>query len=232
MRSSLLLFALFTLSFTTARASDHLLLCVVTARRARSYLPQAVAALKGQGGNFVVVDVDNSTLPSMVGAVVRLDAQAVECTESGRVSCAVQQQASDVVRALEACGGMGGSKWVALVEDDMLACDRALVTMENVLSKLHRFKTARFARFSRAVVFPSARIAAYAAFVRARIHETPYDILLNFDDWAPGIDYIHHQSLFAHMGAVSTVEERNDPAFIAKYGSLRDEACGSALVGK
>jgi hypothetical protein len=175
----------------------------------------------------MVVDVDNSTLPS-VGAV-RQGVQIVEC-KPGHISCPVQQQGSDVMRALEVCGSRG-SKWVALIEDDMLACDNALVTMENVLRNVDGFKTARFAKFSRAVVFQVDKIAPYASFVRARIHETPYDILLNFD-WAPGIDYIHQQALFAHKGAVSTVVERNDPVFIAMYSSMRDEACGSPLMGR
>ena len=212
---------------STVHASEDLLLCVVTARRGRSYLPEVMAGLEGQDGNFMVVDVDNSTLPS-VGAV-RLGLQTVEC-KPGHISCAVQQQGSDVMRALEVCSSRG-SKWVALIEDDMLVCDDALVTMENVLRNVDGFKTARFAKFSRAVVFPVDKIAPYASFVRARIHETPYDILLN-SDWAPGIDYIYHQSLFAHAGVVSTVAERNDPVFIATYSSLRDEACGSPLTGR
>ena len=215
------------LILTTAHASD-LHLCVVTARRGRSYLGDVVAGLQQQGANFTVVDVDNSTLPS-VGAV-RLDWRPRVCYP-GYVSCPVQQQALDVMRALETCTARGaGSKWIGLVEDDMLICDKAIVTMESVLGKLYRFKTARFAKFSRAVVFPAANIAPYTAFVRAHVDETPYDLLLNHD-WAAGIDYIHHQSLFAHKGLVSTVVERNDPKFIAAHGRMRDEACGSPLVG-
>ena len=219
-------FLLFLCCFTIAHAAENLLLCVVTAHRPQSYLEPLVTALREQNANFVVVDVDNST----EGEYLNLQESPYECTV-GTVSCPAQRQGVDLVRGLQFCAGTSNASYVGLIEDDMLPCNESIHTMEQTLSKLSDFKTARFAKFSRATIFPRAHVALYTQYVMRHVHETPHDILLKFE-WASGDDYIHPRSLFAHQGQISTIEERNDPLFIKTYSSIREEVCEGPLVGK
>jgi hypothetical protein len=205
-------------------ASD-LLICVMTAHRdGENYLKALTDGLEVQGANFMVIDTDNSTL----GSGVQLQTPDVACVP-GHVECPQQKQGNDIVKGIQRCvGGERRTKWVALVEDDMVICDGSMKTIETVLGSLGHFKTARFAKYSRATVFEVENVNKYHDFVLAHIHETPHDLLLNHP-WMDGQDYIHPVSLFAHAGKVSTIKERNDPAYLAMYSSIRDEACGSAL---
>lgn len=219
----------FALLFSCAHAGD-LLLCIVTARRSTSYLGALMQGLDAQGASYVVVDVDNSTLPS-VGAV-RLERRPDDvCRRGYSVPCPMQRQGLDIVAALEICRDYQRSRWVGLIEDDMTVCDGGVREIEQVVAGLGRFKTARFAKFSRATVFPAYNIKPYARYVRQHVHVTPHDILLNYE-WAHGVDYVHRVSLFTHQGKVSTIEERNDPAYMATYSDLRGETCGTPLLGK
>jgi hypothetical protein len=227
----MMLWLLAVLVWTTKVVSaSELMLCVVTARRPTSYLPQLIAGLEREDADFMVVDVDNSTMPSV--HAFRFGERTQQACRVGPVPCVVQRQALDVASALEVCASEHSTgRWVALVEDDMAVCPGAVEMMERVLPELGSFKTARFAKFSRAVVLPVENIEPYVDFVRQKVHMVPYDILLNFE-WAEGQDYVHHESLFAHRGSVSTIEERNNLAYMATYSDLRGEECGSRLVGK
>lgn len=225
-----MLWLLVVLVWTTKVVSaSELMLCVVTARRSTSYLPQLIAGLEGEDADFMVVDVDDSTMPSV--EAYRLGRRTHEACKFGPVECASQRQGLDIASALELCAWEHSGRWVALVEDDMAVCPGAVDTMEQVLLSLGAFKTARFAKFSRAAVLPVENIEPYVDYVRQRVHQIPHDILLNFE-WAEGQDYVHHESLFAHRGRVSTIEERNNPVYMATYSDLRGEECGSRLVGK
>ena len=209
-----------------ASLANDLLICVVTARRGgENYLKVLTDGLEVQGANFMVIDTDNSTF----GSGVQLQTPDVACVP-GYVECPQQKQGNDLVKGIQRCvGGERRTKWVALVEDDMVICDGSMKTIQTVLASLGHFKTARFAKYSRATVFEVENVNKYHDFVLAHIHETPYDLLLSHP-WADGQeDYIHPVSLFAHAGKVSTIKERNDPVYIAMYSSIRDEACGSAL---
>ena len=205
--------------------SQELTLCVITAKRPRNYLPDLIKGLEREKAQYSIVDVDNSTLPS-VGAL-RLQGKGRECV-NGPVPCQIQQQGVDIARGLLLCAASHNSKWIALIEDDMSICQGALETIKKVITRILPFKTARFAKFSRATVFPIENIKPYTDYVFEHVHETPYDILLNFD-WAHGYDYLHDGSLFTHVGQMSTISERNDPVYIATYSSLRDETCGTPL---
>jgi hypothetical protein len=214
-----------------AHAND-LLFCVITARRpATSYLSPLLEELTLQRAAFRVVDTDNSTLPSLKALKL---ARVTRCVEpSNVISCPVQKQALDVLDGLQLCLS-SSPRWLVLLEDDMLPCAGAIETMALFLnstlsaeSAWRSFKTARFAKFPRAVVFPLENIQPYSDYVRAHLREAPYDSLLNSGGWAPAgsSDYIHASSLFSHAGKVSTIAERNDPAFVTTYAALRDEAC-------
>ena len=205
--------------------SQDLTLCVVTAKRPRNYLPDLIHGLEQEKAEYLIVDVDNSTLPS-IGAL-RLQGKGRECVD-GPVPCPMQQQGIDIARGLLLCASSHNSKWIALVEDDMAICPGAMATMNTVIKRILPFKTARFAKFSRATVFPIENIKPYTDYVFDHVHETPHDILLNFN-WVDGYDYIHEGSLFTHVGQMSTIAERNDPVYIATYSSLRDEKCGTPL---
>ena len=199
--------------------ASNLLFCVITARRpATSYLSPLLEELTRQHAAFRVVDTDNSTLPSL--GALKL-ARVTQCMEpSNVISCPVQKQALDVLDGLQLClSSSHGLRWLALMEDDMLPCAGAIQTIELFLnstlstkSMWHDFKTARFANFSRAVVFPLDNIKPYSNYVRAHLRKAPYDSLLNSGGWAPAEsrDYIHARSLFSHAGKVSTIAERND----------------------
>lgn len=208
--------------------SQDLLLCVVTSKRPRNYLPNLLNGLKREHAQYIVVDVDNSTLPS-VGAI-RLKGKGKGCVD-GPVPCPMQQQGIDIGRGLLACASSPGKKWIALIEDDMTICDGAIETINKTIRTIPPFKTARFAKFSRATVFPIEHIKPYTDYIFDHVYQVPHDILLNFD-WDNGSDYIHKESLFTHAGKVSTIHERNDPLYISTYSSLRDETCGTPLVGK
>jgi hypothetical protein len=188
-----------------------------------------IQGLKRENANFMVIDADNSTLPS-VGAT-HLQANSIRACVEGPVPCPMQRQGVDIVRGLLACAADNRFRWVALVEDDMTVCEGALQEISRVISRIPPFKSARFAKFSRATVFPIENIKPYSEYVFGHVHETPHDILLNFD-WSDGNDYIHGESLFTHAGQVSTISERNDPVYIATYSGLRDEKCGTPLTGK
>ena len=212
-------------------ASD-VLFCVVTSRRPKSYLSGLVDGLKTEGaGRTMVVDVDNSTLPG-VGAVPLSDANggSQACVEGAAVPCETQKQGVDIVRGLEQCVRGSPVDYVAFVEDDMAPCAGSLATVRHVVLQLEGtgFRTARFAKFSRAMVLPVRNVGLYAAYVKRHVHERPHDILLN-DAWVGGEDYVHPVSLFTHAGRVSTIEWRNDPAYIATYSGMRDESCGTPL---
>jgi hypothetical protein len=212
----------------TVGASD-LLLCVITSHRDHSYLQALIDGLYDENASFLVVDVDNSTAPE--DGYLRLQEAPHPCAQ-GPVPCPVQRQALDIVRGLQACANAEPSyPLVGLIEDDMIPCDGSLEVMRQTLETLQDFKTARFAKFSRAVILPRSNIPLYSKYVAMHVHQTPYDILLNFD-WAGGEDYIHPVSLFAHQGQVSTIEERNDPDYLVTYSTLRDETCGTPLLGK
>jgi len=202
--------------------------CVVTARRPVSYVSDLVSGLETQGADFLVVDVDNST-DWAVPNVLTPPRVTRECIV-GYVGCPVQQQALDVLGALEACAGHSGSDWVILVEDDMLPCSGSVQAIADALdSDGDRYKWGRFAKFSRAVAFPVGSIDPYKRFVLDNLSSIPYDQALT-RDWGEGPTYQHDRSLFSHQGSVSTIGERNDPAFVQAYSDLRGESCGDLLV--
>ena len=74
--------------------------CVVTAKREVSYLAEVVRGLDRQSASYIVVDVDNSTTTTR--GYVKPPHDIRECMV-GYVSCPVQQQALDVMNALNAC---------------------------------------------------------------------------------------------------------------------------------
>ena len=210
-----------------ALASD-VTFCVVTARRPVSYFLDLVSALQHQGADLMVVDVDNST-GGLIEDVLTPPRVTQECI-AGYVGCAVQQQALDVLNALETCAGPSWSNWVVLVEDDMLPCPCSVQAITDVLldSNPLGMRWGRFAKFSRVIAFPIRSIAPYKAFVMEQLASIPYDQALVYG-WGSGPTYQHGSSLFSHRGSVSTIGERNDPAFIREYGDFRSESCGDPL---
>ena len=193
-----------------ACASDisptNLLLCVVTARRDQSYLQALVTGLQDENANFLVVDVDNSTAGATINYTPSIGALTLEGPPQpcipGPVPCPMQRQGVDIVRGLQRCAEEEPtSKYVGIIEDDMTVCKGSIQTIMQELQELRDFKTARFAKFSRATILPRKNIALYANYVMRNIHKTPHDILLNFD-WAKGEDYIHPTSLFARRQGV------------------------------
>jgi len=237
LRLSIRLCVLFT-AIAQCCSTPKLLFCVITAHRPTNYLPALLAELQAQHALFKVVDTDNSTLPSLKALKLAKRPEEQNCMLPANViSCPVQKQALDVLDGLQLCLSnlQSGPRWIALLEDDMLPCEGAVTKMEQFLNsssegEWHSFKTARFAKYSRAVVFPLENIQPYSNYVRAHLRETPYDSLLSHREWSLGNpDYVHSVSLFAHAGKVSTIQERNDPAFMATYAAWRDEACGMPL---
>jgi hypothetical protein len=224
-----LTYASCSVSILSRSYQTDIVFCVVTARREISYLDPLEDALLEQDEDIMVIDTDNST--DREAMAFRLVNEPTACLP-GNVPCPMQRQAMDVVRGMQRClQEEQGLRYLALVEDDMAPCEGAVRTITDTVDRLQDFKTARFAKFSRAVVLPKGNVLLYAKYVRRHVHETQHDILLNFK-WARGEDYIHPHSLFTHQELVSTIMERNDPAYMQTYADLRGETCGTPLVGK
>jgi hypothetical protein len=216
-----------------AQCTDPITFCVVTAKCPISYLPTLTHTLQTQEASFVIIDVDNSTTTKNSTHITTLTPQrlTLPCTP-GFVGCPVQQQALDVMNALETCAKhTPNSQWLCLLEDDMIPCPNSISTIHSFIQSIpgtNNYKSARFAKYSRAAAFPISSIAPYTQFVKEHISDIPYDTAMNYE-WAPGTDYRHKGSLFAHQGTASTIAERNDEEFIRTYSDLRNEACGDPL---
>ena len=118
-----------------------------------------------------------------------------------------------------------------MVEDDMLPCDGALDAVAHTLADTDSYQAVFFSKFSRAFAIRSDSIRAFATAVLAALDAKPYDIVLRTGAWLPPgarMLTVPH-NLFHHIGALSTVPERNTPSF-ARFDQLRSDVCGEMMV--
>lgn len=229
-----------------------LFFCILTAKRPTSYLDRVSDAIAQQltpEVSGLIVDVDGSVSQEEAGKYVfpvvpltRRSVQLCDPAENNTISaepwklpnCKVRQQNWDVATALPLCAShTRPGTWTMLFEDDMVACPNALSTIVSTLGKLDpkAHKTARFAKYSRAIAFPSAEsIDGFHDTVRAGSCVLPYDHLLNKQWQAGARDYYSNRgSLFQHIGVDSTIEYRNDKEYHSRYDPWRNENCGDAI---
>lgn len=229
-----------------------LFFCILTAKRPTSYLDRVSDAIAQQltpevsglivdvDGSVDAADADKYVFP--VAPLTRRSVQLCDPEENNAISaepwklpnCKVRQQNWDVAIALPLCAShTRPGTWTMLFEDDMVACPNALSTIVSTLRTLDpsAYKTARFAKYSRAIAFPSAEsIDGFHDTVRAGSCVLPYDHLLNKQWQAGARDYYSNRgSLFQHIGVDSTIEYRNDKEYHSKYDPWRNENCGDAI---
>lgn len=229
--------------------------CLVTARRPGgvSYLERVVGLYQEQhvfgrdGVGLAVIDVDGWTADRglLTGAGVegfRLPARKLAACDGapdveGLPSCRVRQRTLDVVGALDVCA-RETSGWVILVEDDCEPCPGALSESLDILAGLSSAGSTWMAKFSAnmcATAFPVPRVSDYSRACLSRLYTHPHDIIFvegwaphpqqNLKDSAAPVVYEHSRNLWHHIGNVSTEEHKNDPAWLARYGAMREDTC-------
>ena len=164
-----------------------------------------------------VIDPSNESVP--------------ELPANENIPLAVRVAGLHVAYALGECAS-GGTPWVLLAEDDMVPCEGALDTVDSALADSTDYSTVFFSKFSRAFAMRREVVGAFAAAVQRNLELKPYDIVLRTGIWLPEGErmLVYPTNLFHHIGALSTVPERNSADFIQKHGGLRADVCGEPLV--
>jgi len=235
---------LYTLSRRRPRHRPAFEVCVLTAERPQnaSYIAGHLRALQWEGlspADMTVVDVDGSAdlpKPVKVPAVRRADPN---CLDDGKdvvagVPCRVHQNNLDVATALRLCyrEAVAAKKhWILFLEDDMVACEGSIQSVEKALREARHVAAVKFSKFSRAFAVQLHSAHDLAREIERQADVAPYDMVLWGNRWngKTNIFQIYPSNLFHHVGAVSTVLYRNEPGYRKVYGQMRSDVCGEPL---
>lgn len=248
MRAALFLFLLHCISLycLSRRRPGHRFLyevCVLSARRPHnaSYVRNTLASLQRERmGDVTVVDVDGAA--DLSGFAVKaplVDRERAGCVDDGKdvaagVPCRVHQGNLDAAAALHACyveAAASRKRWVLFLEDDVEACEGSRLEVENALREARHVAAVKFSKYSRAFAVDLRQIHDLAREIVRQADVAPYEFVVFGNRWngVPNVFQIHPTNLFHHVGAVSTVQFRNERAYIKVYGKMKGDVCGERL---
>jgi len=235
---------LYTLSRRRPRHRSAFEVCVLTAERPHnaSYVGQSLRTLQWEGVNMAdvtVVDVDGSAeLPHAV-KVPAVHRASPNCIDDGKdvvvgVSCRVHQNNLDVAMALQLCykEALAAHKpWILFVEDDMVACEGSIQSVETALREATQVAAVKFSKFSRAFAVQLRSAPDLAREILRQVDMVAYSVVLWSNSWnrKTNIFQIYPSNLFHHVGATSTALYKNENGYRKVYGKKHSDVCGEAL---
>jgi len=193
--------------------------------------------------DVVLLDLDGvfrqrSGWASRVFQVHTLNRTMAQCVDDGNdvatgLPCRVEQTNHDVAMALEVCGveaARHSKDWILFIEDDVVACDQTLSTVNNTLSSVNASQVAvyRFGKGTQGTAISAKLYGQLIAKIQEFMQSVPFDVVIIYrDDY--GVRLVYPSNLFHHIGNISSVLYRNKRDYLEKYTAMRSDVCGQPL---